>query len=91
MEQCPICFENDAEYLTECKHAYCINCLCKIKTCALCRKSLKKGELCIQIKSYRYKKFRMGIKLEHQVPSGTINFSRVENIYTPLVYLYNQS
>jgi hypothetical protein len=50
-ELCPICIENDATYFTECGHKYCINCLCRIKKCAICRNLLLKSLLCISIKN----------------------------------------
>lgn len=50
-ELCPICIENKAEYYTECNHGYCIGCLSHIKKCAMCRKSLIRTKLCIEIKS----------------------------------------
>ena len=49
-EVCPICIENHAEYYTECGHRYCVGCLSRIKTCAICRKSLIRSQLCDQIK-----------------------------------------
>lgn len=51
VELCPICIENKAEYYTECGHCYCIGCLRRIKKCAMCRKSLIRTKLCIEIKS----------------------------------------
>jgi len=48
---CPICINNPAEYYTECGHNYCIDCLSRIKKCALCRKQLLKAKLCIEIVS----------------------------------------
>lgn len=50
-ELCPICIENPAEYYTECGHCYCIGCLSRIKKCAMCRKSLIRTKLCLEIKS----------------------------------------
>jgi hypothetical protein len=50
-ELCPVCIDNPAEYNTECGHKYCIECLCRIKKCALCRKPLLKTNLCIEIKN----------------------------------------
>ena len=46
---CPICRDYEKEYFTECGHQYCIRCLCRIKTCALCRKTLIRSELCVSI------------------------------------------
>lgn len=51
IELCTICIENPAEYFTECGHKYCIECLCRIQKCALCRKQLIKVKLCIEIKN----------------------------------------
>ena len=48
-EVCPICIENDATCITECRHSYCITCLCKIKKCALCRKDLVRSQICKEI------------------------------------------
>ena len=50
IEVCPICINKSAEYETECGHNYCIDCLSRIKKCALCRKQLLKAKLCIEIK-----------------------------------------
>ena len=48
-ELCPICIHKKAEYYTECRHAYCIDCLSKIHTCAMCRKTLIHNKLCREI------------------------------------------
>jgi hypothetical protein len=48
-ELCPICINREAEYFTECNHGYCIQCLCKLKKCGLCRKPLQKALLCNSI------------------------------------------
>lgn len=50
MKLCPICLEIPADYFTECNHSYCIGCLIRIEKCALCRKTLQRGQLCIEIK-----------------------------------------
>jgi hypothetical protein len=50
VELCPICIENDALYFTECGHKYCVCCLSRVNTCAICRKSLLRSTLCIEIK-----------------------------------------
>jgi hypothetical protein len=50
VELCPICIENEALYFTECGHKYCICCLSRINKCAMCRKSLLRSMLCIEIK-----------------------------------------
>lgn len=47
---CPICYENNAEYFTECNHKYCIDCLKHLKKCALCNKILLRSLLCQEIK-----------------------------------------
>lgn len=52
-EDCPICLTNVANYYTECNHAYCIACLCRIGKCALCRKDLLRKQLCVAIKHKR--------------------------------------
>ena len=49
-ELCPICIEKPAEYFTECNHSFCIGCLCRIKSCAICRNALQRAKMCIQIK-----------------------------------------
>jgi hypothetical protein len=49
-ELCPICIEETAEFYTECRHNYCIKCLCKIKKCAMCRKPLMRTNLCFEIR-----------------------------------------
>ncbi len=46
---CPICINNEAECFTECKHGYCVTCLCRIEKCALCRKKLNRRVLNSQI------------------------------------------
>jgi hypothetical protein len=50
VELCPICIENEATYFTECGHKYCVCCLSRIKKCAMCRKSLLRSTLCVEIK-----------------------------------------
>lgn len=53
MEVCPICMEHDAEYETECKHGYCVYCICRIDACAICRNYLarenKKKQCCKEL------------------------------------------
>jgi hypothetical protein len=49
-ELCPICIEKPAENYTECNHGYCIECLSRIKKCAMCRNPLQRTKICIQIK-----------------------------------------
>jgi hypothetical protein len=39
-DNCPICLLTKTDCYTECGHSYCINCLSKIKNCAICRKNL---------------------------------------------------
>lgn len=56
-ELCPICTENEATYVTECNHSYCITCLCKIKKCALCRKELIRSKICNEIIGKRELRF----------------------------------
>ena len=46
---CPICIKNNNEYVTECNHYYCLECLCRINKCALCRKVLNRSILCKEI------------------------------------------
>ena len=48
-ELCPICIENESTCITECRHSYCITCLCKIKKCAMCRKDLVRSQICKEI------------------------------------------
>ena len=67
IELCPICIENQAEYYTECGHAYCINCLCRIKKCAMCRHSLQRAEICIQIR-------KKAVKPIHSKPIHSIDY-----------------
>lgn len=59
-ETCPICYENDANYFTECNHRYCITCLQKINKCAICRKNLthkqSHNNLLREIRIYHYQK-----------------------------------
>ena len=55
-ELCPICIENIANCYTECNHSFCINCLCKIKKCAICRKPLLREKLCKEIRTNFNKK-----------------------------------
>jgi hypothetical protein len=49
-ELCPICLEKQADSVTECNHMYCVNCLCRVKKCPMCRKELNKAKLCIEIR-----------------------------------------
>lgn len=50
-DQCPICFNDDELCYTECNHGYCICCLSKIKTCALCRSPLLRVQVCKEIRA----------------------------------------
>jgi hypothetical protein len=45
-EICPICLQNEVDILTECKHSFCVQCLCRVKNCPLCRKLLNKSKIC---------------------------------------------
>lgn len=67
---CPICIENKADYYTECGHCYCIGCLSRIKKCAMCRKSLLRAQICVQIKQ----------KAKFIQPSGGEDFSRIDDV-----------
>jgi len=48
-ETCPICFQNEIDSVTECNHSFCIQCLCRVKKCPICRKSLNKSKICDEI------------------------------------------
>lgn len=48
-ELCSICLEKSILWHTECNHKYCINCLCRIKKCAMCRNPLQRAKICEQI------------------------------------------
>ena len=48
---CPVCLDNETNIVTECNHSYCVNCLCRLKQCALCRKHLLIPILCDEIRS----------------------------------------
>lgn len=50
-ETCPICIINEPNCYTECGHSYCINCLSKIRHCAICRKNLIRVNLCNEIRN----------------------------------------
>ncbi len=52
VELCPICIDKSANYYTECGHGYCIECLSKIKKCAMCRNNLQMVKICNQIKNH---------------------------------------
>ena len=41
---CPICYELTNDFITtNCNHIFCINCITKIKYCAICRTELTKS------------------------------------------------
>ena len=49
--ECSICYMDlldDPKY-TECNHVYCINCICKIKKCSMCRRELNHVNMCREI------------------------------------------
>ena len=49
--ECSICYMDlldDPKY-TECNHVYCINCICKIKKCSMCRRELNHVNICREI------------------------------------------
>lgn len=68
-DECPICLFNEANYFTECNHSYCINCLCRIKKCAICRHQLHKSKLNDQISSTSL--LTATFELRNYQPSGT--------------------
>lgn len=82
IELCPICIEKPSEYFTECGHSFCINCLCRIKKCAICRKSLLREKLCKDIKENFTKKQSVILERETWVEINTIldNISSTRNI-----------
>ncbi len=48
---CPICYELTNDFITtNCNHIFCINCITKIKRCAMCRTELTRSKLCKEIK-----------------------------------------
>jgi hypothetical protein len=48
---CPICYELTNDFITtNCNHIFCINCIRKIKRCAMCRTELTRSKLCKEIK-----------------------------------------
>ena len=87
MEDCPICFENPADYFTECGHGYCITCLSLINKCAMCRKSLLRSMLCVEINckvkrtnDTNINRYSFAIpNPEDYQPSGTTPWSRIDN------------
>ena len=92
IELCPICIESQVTYFTECNHGYCISCLCRIKKCAMCRNSLQRNKLCIEIKqnvilinntptngtTEDINIYNFSLNLDEYQPSGTTSFSRIE-------------
>lgn len=46
MEECPICLTKEPQCITECGHGFCVNCVSKIKMCAICRKQLNNPIIC---------------------------------------------
>jgi hypothetical protein len=48
-ETCPICLQNEVDSITECNHSFCVKCLCRVKKCPICRKSLNKSKICDEI------------------------------------------
>lgn len=55
MDTCSICLDKPNKYFTLCNHSYCIDCLCKINKCALCRKNIEHYKLSDEVYNY-YKK-----------------------------------
>lgn len=50
--ECSICYETDFYFIqTYCNHIFCVNCISKIKFCALCQQELITSKLCKEIKS----------------------------------------
>lgn len=68
IEICPICIENQATYFTECNHGYCIDCLCRITNCALCRNLLQRAKICSQIRKNRIDQ-----------PNGSVDVPRIDD------------
>ncbi len=68
-EECPICMENSINCQTECLHGYCKTCLKKINKCAICRKPINHRNI-----------FKDDPDAENYEPSGSVNFSHLNNI-----------
>ena len=68
VETCPICFLNEIDSVTECNHSFCIQCLCRVKKCPMCRKLLNKARLCDEIN-----------KLDNM---STIDTSSIDSLFT---------
>ena len=73
MSECPICLENDAKYYTEGYHIFCLNCLIKIRKCAICRKSLIRVSLCQDIRRFLLVKQLKQMKQPIQLKTNKTN------------------
>jgi hypothetical protein len=72
---CPICLFRTTTHITQCNHSYCINCLCRIKKCAICRTQLQQFIINNEIRSKN-----RTISNKHQ-SSGYADMSRIYPIY----------
>lgn len=85
-EMCPICINTQIQVYTECNHGYCINCLCRLNKCALCRKKLQRKILCdeIQKKNNRY------VNSNHEATARSMGLNRdgtpIVRIYLPILF-----
>lgn len=71
IEYCPICIDKPITVFTECNHGYCINCLCRIKTCAMCRNLLVRSKICSEIKT----KYRVRVNMPIYIDIGGLAYS----------------
>lgn len=67
-EMCPICFQNEIDSVTECKHHFCVQCLCRVKKCPICRKLLNKSKICNEINKLN--------------DTSTIDTSSIDSLFT---------
>lgn len=68
---CPKCNQREAQYFTECNHSYCIECLCHMEYCYICKNPLQREELCKEVRQIFWKKMgniKSWEKIQHFSP-----------------------
>jgi len=80
---CPICLFRTTTHIIKCNHSYCINCLCRIKKCAICRTQIQQSIINNEIRSKNrtISNKYMFISPEMYQPSGYVDMSRIYPIY----------
>lgn len=77
-DECPICLTNKPDCLTNCNHSFCVKCVSKTSTCALCRTPLLIYKMCKEMKDNHFKKPKKCVSTNH------IGVDIISSIHIPI-------